>query len=368
MERLGNKILEYLFEKGCTFPKSSGNIGKMFLLQLTLLLWYIDGHNITIERDCHKKIPQIFNKFKDFNRPELSKHRKREIGNLSSSKLSKLTINLKETIQCMSFIETREWVEFKVATLTLINILENYSDYLNEKNEKIQKIQATPKSNLEKQTNVTVLPLCKKTSVQLEAIDEKLKEIEFYEPISLREYVPAGLDRRRVYDIVQNVLLSRGLSMKAVHYVFKPGGSKQSLHFVWKIQEDLTETNLINECLKVISKVDENLPIYERRITKREFKRAYGFIASPVAIRSIFKELTGDRSSPTSLTESEIDKRFEFALLSEDPHIAVDLRNQPKDRKSDKFSEFFKETETYLSTVIGSYVVLDIKYLMLIFN
>ena len=91
--------------------------------------------------------------------------------------------------------------------------------------------------------------------------------------------------------------------MKAVHYIFKPGGSKQYLHFAWKTRQKLLETELIRECLDVIRRIDENHHVYERRITKAEFKNTIGSLTSPVAIRSIFKELAGDRFSPLELSD-----------------------------------------------------------------
>ena len=44
---------------------------------------------------------------------------------------------------------------------------------------------------------------------------------------------------------------------------------------------------------------------------------------------------------------------MDFALLSEDSGIIVDLRNQAPANKSDKFSVFFEATEKYLANDVG---------------
>ena len=50
---------------------------------LTDALWFLDGHQATF-RDHSCDIPFVFNQFANFNRPELSKHRKRSSVSLSS--------------------------------------------------------------------------------------------------------------------------------------------------------------------------------------------------------------------------------------------------------------------------------------------
>ena len=111
------------------------------------------------------------------------------------------------------------------------------------------------------------------------------------------------------------------MSSRAVHYVYHTGGPKQSLHFIWKIDDQVSEGDLLNKCLNIIRKIEEDAPIYERKITKREFKHVFGSVTNPVALRAIFQDLTKDNSGSNSLNEKEIDKRFEHAILCEDPSI-----------------------------------------------
>lgn len=103
----------------------------------------------------------------------------------------------------------------------------------------------------------------------------------------------------------------------------------------------------------MIRAIEEDVPKYERRITKRHFINAFGFIAEPVALRAIFRELTGDKSVPANINECEIDRRLTHAMLSEDADIVVDLRHLPPDKKKDQSQVFFAETERYLAENIG---------------
>ena len=64
-------------------------------------------------------------------------------------------------------------------------------------------------------------------------------------------------------------------------------------------------------------------------------------MSSPVTLRGTFRELTGDQSAASSVNESEIDRRFKYAVLSEDPGILIDLRHASPDLKKDSFRPFF---------------------------
>ena len=121
-----------------------------------------------------------------------------------------------------------------------------------------------------------------------------------------------------------------------------PEGNKASLHFLWKGRDGESDSNAIDDSTKVIKKIEVDAPVYERQITKRNFQRAFGFVADPVALRAIFKQLTGDNSAPSNLNEKEIDERFRFAMLSEDSGIMVNLRHQAPEKQPDTFKNLFR--------------------------
>ena len=354
-ENLWNDLLNYI-SKSCVFPKTDGPVCKTYLTRLRDTLWYIDGHHKTMERESNRKLPDFFSKFTGYNCPENSKHRKRTISNLSVKMLSTLALSLKDVLHCMKFIDDyKAWCDIRLATLKLAHTMEDYATFLEAKNASVKRIQLTPRSEVEKRCNVTVLPTTTKESLYYDLVqaDLSLEVSDYYQAISLRENLRPGIDRKRLYQIVDGYVLKKGFTTKSVHYVHHIGGPKASMHFLWKIPSNETETNLIKHNLTLINDIDKAIPIYERRITKREFKNSFGYAAPSHTLRAIFSNLTGDKSSAANLTEAEIDRRLEFCLMSEDQNIIVDLRNQPQEGKPGKYETFFKAVEKYLQDDIG---------------
>ena len=241
----------------CVFSKTEGPVCKTFITQLIERLWYIDGHVKSIERESSRKIPEIFIKFTGYNRPELSKHKKQTISNLSESKLCALSISLKDVIHCMKFIDNyKPWCTLRVNILKLAQVIEDYTTYLRAKNQSVEYIQLTLRSEEEKRCNVTVLPVCKEyLCYELVQADMKLQVSEFYYPIVISEHLRPGIDRKKLYYILDGFILKKGFTQKAVHYVYHVGGPKPPMHFAWKIPNDETETDLINRDLSEISEI-----------------------------------------------------------------------------------------------------------------
>ena len=119
----------------------------------------------------------------------------------------------------------------KIECLKMAHVMEDYSVYLAKTNNKMIKLHATPASAVEKNANVKELPV--NSSPRLKVLDEKLKSMDMFDSINVREYLYAQLDRKQIYDLVHNGLHLGGLSVKAVHYSHIPCGKKPALHFVW---------------------------------------------------------------------------------------------------------------------------------------
>ncbi|XP_014674480.1 PREDICTED: uncharacterized protein LOC106814652 [Priapulus caudatus] len=245
------------------------------------------------------------------------------------------------------------WAEVKQTALALVKAVEEYCVFLRSQNVRVKVSQAKPQSEVEVKANVTILRVNQGPVHHLFSyLDRQVSATELYQPISVREHLPPGMERRRVYDAIEDLKQS-GLKSHTVHHAHHIGGSKESLHFVWRIEPTGDPQAIINGCLKVKQKIEADAPVFERRITKREFMRAYGFVSQRVALRSIFKNLTGDQSAAHDTDEKAIDKRFQVALLCEDPGIVVDLRTVKLPNQRDTFATFFAETERYLSEEVG---------------
>ena len=109
-------------------------------------------------------------------------------------------------------IRDRSWSEMRIEILKLTSIVEDYLAYLRSKNMLIKRSQCTPRSDFEKKTNVSVLPICAKDRLYYELVklDIELEKSEVYQPLSLKEHLPAGIDRRTLYYVTEEHLLKMG--------------------------------------------------------------------------------------------------------------------------------------------------------------
>lgn len=133
-EKLYNAATVFLKESDCPFPRNISQVGKMFVERFVNLLWYIDGHIATIERESTQRFLNCLKNFQGFNCPEKCKHQKRSIGNLSSNMLETHCIALKEIWQGMSFAENECWSKEKLSILHAIQVREDYVEHLKTKN------------------------------------------------------------------------------------------------------------------------------------------------------------------------------------------------------------------------------------------
>ena len=83
---LKRDIIKWLEVKKVGWSTDCVTLGARFVDVITDTLWYIDGHHDTIRsRAC--SVPADFNNFQGYNRPELTKHRRRLAENMCSGML-----------------------------------------------------------------------------------------------------------------------------------------------------------------------------------------------------------------------------------------------------------------------------------------
>ncbi len=83
------------------------------------------------------------------------------------------------------------------------------------------------------------------------------------------------------------------------------------MHFVWKIPDDLTETELLQWNMTIQHELKKCLPRYHTRAMKREFIHSFGKVthAKPAFLREAYRRLTDDASAASSLEEVEVNSR-----------------------------------------------------------
>ena len=103
---------------------------------------------------------------------------------------------------------------------------------------------------------------------------------------------------------------------------------------------------------------------YERReICPTEPPKIYKYIQKlkgkqvcsmkPVIIRALYRKLTNDASTPTTLHKAEIDERMRMILEMQVADIVVDLRHLNSGRKT-CYIFFWSECKKFLDKVTGS--------------
>ena len=249
--------------------------------------------------------------------------------------------------------DSTEWTEVRQDILQMILAVEHYCLHLRVSSVKNKVARETPCNEIEEKANVKVLKVNNALiHPALSKLNKHLEDVRMYNPISVREFLPTYCDTRRVYDVIEE-LKRNGLKCNCVHYAHHVCGNRQSLHFIWKTDEAESTSDTIQKCLPIIMKIEADMPIHAKRITKQQFMHAFGFVAKPVTLRAIFQDLRRDESAPTNLNVKAIDDRFKYAMDCEDAAILVDLRNQLPENQTDTFKDFFAETEKYLGEEIG---------------
>ena len=80
-DELFNAIIAYLRETGMKWKGDGGRHGEPFVRALRDALWYVDGY-FHILWEAGYPVPLNLAKFSGYNRPELSKHIKRQVSNM----------------------------------------------------------------------------------------------------------------------------------------------------------------------------------------------------------------------------------------------------------------------------------------------
>ena len=109
---------------------------------------------------------------------------------------------------------------------------------------------------------------------------------------------------------------------------------------------------------QTIEKVKEKIPVYHTRSMRQVWQSKFGRVTAgikPCVLRALYKDLTNDHSSPSNVTEAEIDERMRMLLEMEDPDVVVDLRHLNSGQKS-KYDVFGSECQKFLQEDVGSAV------------
>ena len=317
------------------------------------VLWYIDGSHVTLaERSC--EVPELFQKFDGYNKPEIHKHRKRQVASLSRDVLLAHSQSLFGILQ-FPFWNRPKWLDVKSSVENLARSLASYADLLLAKRMKMQVVHSSQEvvRNISQNLTVRFTGVCAMPPTFLAPVSEAILAAGPDVPLEVGALLPS--DRRRRYEWMQEI--KRGLQVPLVHVTYAPGSSVGNLHWIWHSKATDIDSAL-QSSQPLIEQLKKDIPQYHTRAMKRVMYEKFGLVTPSTkksVLRHLYKDLVGDCSASANLSESEIDERVAALFELEEPSLVYDLRDHFSGRQS-KFDVFWQRAKEYLEEDIGTAV------------
>lgn len=220
---LYNDLISLFVSHNALFTEEEIKVeGKMLVTTLRDILWYIDGyHSVFAERSI--PVPKLFQQYIKYNIPEISKHRKRRTGNISSDHLNGFVQDLC-TVLCHDYWDRPNWFEIKPSIAELSESLAGYIEYLSMKNKraKINHRSPTPVRDLGDNLKLKFLPVSNEVEPMLKPIDDVLSVKPVYAHFSIADFLPSDSVKKHRFIFT---LESTGLSFSSILLIYSPGGN-----------------------------------------------------------------------------------------------------------------------------------------------
>ena len=300
------------------------------------------------------QLPSVFSIFTGYNTPEASKHRKRQVGNLSGETIANHAKHLFTCLQC-SYWAIPAWHTFRDDVESLARSLSGYADYLGKKNKQMKFLhsQLQPVRTVGDNLQFQYLPSASVVLPDFEELERALKAKNQFQSLQLESLCPQNPSKR--YEFLKK-LKNIGLPFPTAMLTYSHGNNVGSLNFLWCVPDKSDST--FSSCQGVIESVKEMLPVYKTRAMRSAAFNKFGRLSSnltPIAFRYIYKDLTGDHSTPANLDQAEIEKRVQLLVDMEDADVVLDLRHLNSGRKS-MYDAFWDESSKFIQDSIGQAV------------
>ena len=187
-------------------------------------------------------------------------------------------------------------------------------------------------------------------------LNAAIDNLDTYQHLCLSDFLPSDAQPR--YRFLQKIKC--GLMKPVVLLTYSPGNNKGNLHFVWQF-DDTSTSDIFEKSLSVVECVKPLLPQYHTRSMRKSLISKFGRVSSKVqsaVLRHFYRELTGDCTAGSNLTESEIDQRVSLVLDMEpdEPNTVFDLRSLNSSTSRAKFDVFWDQCSSYLNETVGTAV------------
>ena len=358
-EKLYNDVIS-LLEKYNLSWKGKGaadSKGVRLVKVLVEFLWYLDGRYLIFEKQGYN-MPKVFTNFIGYNIPEASKHRKRVLENMAINVLHDHSTSLLSCLQA-AYWEEAKFLSFKKEIEKLIEGLLGYQNYLQSQSKKMKLAHDSdvPFCKISESLSIEIVEENTVMHPSFTNLNETLSSIEFYQHLFITDFCPIDVQSR--YKYIPK--LKAGLKVPFVLLTYSPGNNKGNLHFAWQVNSTEFTESIFQKSLPVVEAVKRLLPQYHTRAMRRALLSKYGCITSkihPALLRQFYRDLTGDCTSASNLSEKEIDLHVAHVIDMEpsDPNTVFDLRSLNSSSDRQKYDVFWDYCSMYLNESIGTAV------------
>ena len=190
-DKLFNDVVDFMEGEGMSWRGGEADSsGRKFVSVLVDCLWYIDGRIHVFEKQgC--KLPDFVSSFKGYNKPELSKHRKRGVENMCASVIRAHSSSLFSCLQSVYWNSPR-FQNFKLSIELLAESLADYGDYLGSQNKRVKEMHSSPVPvcQLSDSLSVTIIKKSGLCYPRYRDLVRVLGNLEPYQHISLTDICP----------------------------------------------------------------------------------------------------------------------------------------------------------------------------------
>ena len=258
-----------------------------------------------------------------------SKHRHGRLPQLTRTDLSRMVEKLLR-VRGLPTLQSASWGNVSAAITALATCLDKYGKYLETTTQRVNLMHHQMEPARLPKTGESDAVVRKEGCVRELALVARYKSLEqalaasepYQKAFFVNDVAPA--DRQQHYRYVHEMQLPFAVEL----YHFHRGGNLGTLWWIWRAPEDPVNTRQ-DAGMKLIHQVTQDLKMYHTRAMRREFADRFKNVcsASPVVVREIYQELTGDSSAAPSAVEKIVQARLQLALDTEDPDIVYDLRH-----------------------------------------
>uniref|UniRef100_U9TKM5 Uncharacterized protein n=1 Tax=Rhizophagus irregularis (strain DAOM 181602 / DAOM 197198 / MUCL 43194) TaxID=747089 RepID=U9TKM5_RHIID len=314
------------------------SIGKKFVTDLTSALWYIDSRSVeTLNQKF--KIPVIFDEFFGRSQPESYKSARPKFNSDELIQQNKKILNYVK----LSWMLQNRFNWLKESLYKFGEILAKYSEYLDH-----QQIRS-------KEIKNSLTPIVNEIEVGSIEIFSANIWPEFWKPLNVNEFCPEErMKRHRFIEGLDSAFLFKVGVYKYYH------GTAQNVIYIWQINLEANETEIINKNYEVRTKLKAQLQIFHIRAMKKELIENFELQVGKcekARLRHIISDLLGDFSASENSASQKVDERVDIMIELGDPEFISDLRHLNSGPTNCKYDTFWNYGKKYFESTINETVL-----------